>query len=469
MRHYKKMRKIIVLLVSLIISFPCTNVCSDEERFLTSDIVLNYSGLSIGSISIDGNTIVIDDITDEYPVLLLELRRGSEMTYTRTEKNCNHKAKFITGIREGEYQLYLFYNDSEYGTFDSVLNGDLAVYFSNGEGYIINCGQVLKQNLLIKSQEILSDEMLEFFLKPSNDIESNDADIIAMSEEITKDCYTQYEKTLRIHDWIADNIFYNRDYINGNADYGDQSAKAVLASHVGVCAGYSNLMAAMSRAVGIPSRIVHGVSFDDYYIDDPMTQESNHAWCEVYVDEKWRIIDVTWDTDNRYEDGRFIQRKGCKSHLYFDISIEGLSMKHLTVRNNQYNKLFLYVGYPKLNKNGKEWIDLDSGISPVLIDNKTFIPVRAIIESMGGKVLFYKDGSFDKIRIFMCNHDVQMWIGHSTYYADGIAYKFDSPPQIVSGYTMIPLRSVLEPIGCIVTWDNYADNWYGRITIGYTS
>ena len=102
------------------------------------------------------------------------------------------------------------------------------------------------------------------------------------------------------------------------------------------------------------------------------------------------------------------------------------------------------------------------------INNITYIPLRAVIESMGGTVMYYPDGNYDKISCRLNDHYIEMWVNYDSFYVNGTEYYFNSPPQIIDGHTMIPLRSILEPVGCTVIWDDYADNWNGRITIEYT-
>lgn len=54
--------------------------------------------------------------------------------------------------------------------------------------------------------------------------------------------------------------------------------------------------------------------------------EANHDWNEVYVDGRWVIIDVTWDCQNRYQNGQYTQNQ----HLdtYFDITDNMLAQDH---------------------------------------------------------------------------------------------------------------------------------------------
>ena len=90
-------------------------------------------------------------------------------------------------------------------------------------------------------------------------------------------------------------------------------------------------MAALCRAEGIPCNVVTGyalgVSGDTKWTDENIaTDEQNHAWNEVYVDGRWVIVDTTWDSGNKIENGMWID--GSVSHLYFDANLQFFSSNH---------------------------------------------------------------------------------------------------------------------------------------------
>jgi transglutaminase-like putative cysteine protease len=52
---------------------------------------------------------------------------------------------------------------------------------------------------------------VEEALSSRKNIQVEESEIQALSNEITKDCQTDYEKVLKIHDWVAENIYYDYD------------------------------------------------------------------------------------------------------------------------------------------------------------------------------------------------------------------------------------------------------------------
>lgn len=58
----------------------------------------------------------------------------------------------------------------------------------------------------------------------------------------------------------------------------------------------------MFGTVGIPCLIIHGYAGGISTPDEPNTEYTsvNHAWNAVYVDNRWHLLDITWDSRNKY-------------------------------------------------------------------------------------------------------------------------------------------------------------------------
>lgn len=86
----------------------------------------------------------------------------------------------------------------------------------------------------------------------------------------------------------------------------------------------------MLRSAGIPSRLITGhalgVSASGGYWKDVDHTKSNHAWNDAYVDNRWIIIDTTWNSGNKYENEIF--KKDSIKYRYFDPSLEAYSYTH---------------------------------------------------------------------------------------------------------------------------------------------
>ena len=329
-------------------------------------------------------------------------------------------------------------------------------------------------NLSFARDERVDTAALDFYRRPSKDIQSDDEAIVSLVQRITFGLYDDYSKALALHDWVCDNIYYDYDYYYGRTEYQDTSALNVLSSRKSVCAGYANLLASMLRAANIPAKKVSGfaVGLSSRSVPDDVLNgkgESNHAWNEAYVNGRWIIIDATWDSNNRYEYGCFSNDTGCYSHRYFDISQECFAEDHVVMTANNYYEIYLYLDYGEW-WDGQSWHRLGNGsVTPVLKNGITYVPVRAVVEAMGGSVVYVppSDTTYARISCRTKENYAQMWIGYDRFYIWDTEYQFTSPPIILNGSAMVPLRTFFEAMGCIVSWDSKADDWHGRILIEY--
>lgn len=158
-------------------------------------------------------------------------------------------------------------------------------------------------------------------------------DIISKAYEITKGCFNDYSKVLAVHDWIAANIYYDWDsYCKGKIDYSKlANGPQVFIRKLAVCAGYSDLAVIMLRALGIPafsqSCYALGASTLGRWNDQNIKNKSNHAITMVYIQKRWVLMDITWDSPNKYRNGTF-QQSGEVSHRYFDPTLQYFSNTH---------------------------------------------------------------------------------------------------------------------------------------------
>jgi hypothetical protein len=102
---------------------------------------------------------------------------------------------------------------------------------------------------------------------------------------------------------------------------------------------------------------------------------------------------------------------------------------------------------------GEDLIEIDPGrgTSPVIREGRTFVPIRAIIEAMGGTVDW--DEAERKVTLTAGGHVVEMWIDRTEFTIDEqLTRTADVPPAIVNGRTLLPVRFVTEGVGCRVAW-----------------
>lgn len=101
-------------------------------------------------------------------------------------------------------------------------------------------------------------------------------------------------------------------------------------------------------------------------------------------------------------------------------------------------------------------LETETDTAPVIINDRTMVPLRAIAESLGCEVLW--DG--DNRGIIVCRnmHLYNFRIGFDTafdIYNNALenTYLLDSAPVIINDRTMLPLRAVAEMMDADVSWD----------------
>lgn len=89
---------------------------------------------------------------------------------------------------------------------------------------------------------------------------------------------------------------------------------------------------------------------------------------------------------------------------------------------------------------------------PVISDGRTLVPVRAIAASLGASVLWNE--AEQTITITQGSTVITFEIGDDSMKVNGRSVSLDVPPQIVGGRTVIPLRALAESLGLKAEWDD---------------
>lgn len=88
---------------------------------------------------------------------------------------------------------------------------------------------------------------------------------------------------------------------------------------------------------------------------------------------------------------------------------------------------------------------------PVIVNDTTLVPMRAIFEALGAKVDW--DGNTRWAAAYSKGVLVELYIDDTTMRHNTIEIPIYTPPQIINDSTMIPLRVVSECFGMQVDWD----------------
>lgn len=89
--------------------------------------------------------------------------------------------------------------------------------------------------------------------------------------------------------------------------------------------------------------------------------------------------------------------------------------------------------------------------APIIKDNRTLIPLRAIFEALDAEVLW--DGETRTVTATKGETSMEMKIGETTYKVNGEEKILDVASCIMNNRTLVPLRVVAESLGCSADFD----------------
>jgi hypothetical protein len=88
---------------------------------------------------------------------------------------------------------------------------------------------------------------------------------------------------------------------------------------------------------------------------------------------------------------------------------------------------------------------------PVNSNGNVLVPLRAIFESLGATVEW--DSTTQTVTATRGDRTVVLTIGSKTAYINGVPVALSVEPQLINGYTMVPVRFVSEAFGGEVEWN----------------
>ena len=121
--------------------------------------------------------------------------------------------------------------------------------------------------------------------------------------------------------------------------------------------------------------------------------------------------------------------------------------------------LSLQINNPIMTVNGVDMeIDSLGDTSPVVVDGRTLVPVRAIVESFGGNVNW--NSSSRTVTLSLNQDEINMAIESNTAYLNNTPYTLDVAPTVINERTMLPIRFIAEGFNLGVAWNSETQKVY---------
>ena len=114
----------------------------------------------------------------------------------------------------------------------------------------------------------------------------------------------------------------------------------------------------------------------------------------------------------------------------------------------------LQVGNPVMISNGmRSLIDPQSHDTvPVIVNDRTMLPARAVVEEIGGEVMWNEETR--ETTLMYNGIELKLTIDSYTAYVNNKEKTLDSAPVIINDRTMLPIRFIAENFNLDVSWDD---------------
>lgn len=130
--------------------------------------------------------------------------------------------------------------------------------------------------------------------------------------------------------------------------------------------------------------------------------------------------------------------------------IVNISLFSYAAENDDLSIIF-QIDNPHMTVNGVEKNIDENGTTPVIINGRTLLPVRAVVEEMGGSVDW--NNTTKQVTLSNNNDMIVLTINSLSAFLNNEQQTLDTAPTIINGRTLLPIRFIAENFGYIVNWN----------------
>lgn len=263
------------------------------------------------------------------------------------------------------------------------------------------------------------------------------------------------EKVRTINNWV---VTYT-DYLLTGA-MSNYTAYGLMSNKTAVCQGYALMTHLLLEEAGIQSSLVPGTVFQS-----SDSKNYDHIWNVVNVNGRWLHLDTTWNEGPLggpavTEEYFLLTAKeiAAKHHKWDEEAFNDATFAAKVYKRNRSKDMtvVLKIDSPHMTVGGNlTEVDPGRGTAPVIIKDRTFIPLRTVIEEFSGSVFW-----MPRERQVIVNYKdfvIDTWIDSDRAMINGYAFRMDANPTIINDRTMVPIRFVAEKLGFGIVW-NAADS-----------
>ncbi len=123
----------------------------------------------------------------------------------------------------------------------------------------------------------------------------------------------------------------------------------------------------------------------------------------------------------------------------------------ISAQASSSQKIELQIGNAFMKADGSRVeIDPGRGTAPVIVNGRTLVPIRSIIEALGGTVGW--DGEKSEITLILEENEIKLTVDSHSAFLNGKESILDVAPAVINERTMLPVRYIAESFKLDVSW-----------------
>lgn len=294
--------------------------CNADNFNPLHELITSYNPHHYAKITADGNNISIKGRFYPHTVSKIQLTPSNIQLSPQVNSDGEFTSTLTSAGKNGEYGLNF--------TLEGGATFYYRIYRQNGR-WILPDYSISERNRTRLDSIIEIEKNITTSYIADDGVRTGDVldEIKNLSDEICNGANNDYERALAISQWVSSNIYYDLDASDDSVTLTNITLENIVADRRTVCAGFANIYAALCSAQGIDTINIRGGTIQRN-ISHSMLEGSSerHEWNAVWIDERWVIVDTTWNTQNIYSGGEY--RDGSTNLKFFDISIDAISADH---------------------------------------------------------------------------------------------------------------------------------------------
>ncbi len=137
--------------------------------------------------------------------------------------------------------------------------------------------------------------------------------------------------------------------------------------------------------------------------------------------------------------------------MMLGLTLTGCTAENETSAQQENTEIILQIGNSVMIVNGTEKSIDSEETTPLIQNGRTLLPVRAIIEEIGGTVGW--NGEKKEVTLNYVDDEIKLTTDNTDALLNGEKVVLDTAPTIIGGRTMLPIRFIAESFKFDVKWE----------------